>query len=1456
MTKRRLLIVLPLFLLVGAIGAWAYWTTTGSGFANAGVGTLSAPTNVTASATAGSSTVSVSWTASAPADGLLPEGYDLLRWDGSTSSPACGSSSSSLITGTSCDDLSVADGTYTYTVVAVYRTWTAASAASNQVTVSGDVTAPTSSVTGHSPAANGNGWNKANVTVTISAADNTGGSGVKQIVYSTTADATYGGQTTGTTTVSGASANLLISTEGITTIHFHAEDNTGNVESPDHTYLVKLDKNGPSVQAVEASTFTLAPTVGFFTSGGQYVVFASVTDGLSGVSGGPTANVSAITASGTSVSLSPCLSLCTDSNGMSWAYKSAPLTADSRSELTNPYSFTVSGSDAAGNGTSQNGTANVDNTPPSGGSISYTDGYYTSLSVALSLSDGSDGGSGLFAAMDSLQRASSALSSNVCTGFGSFGSITKTTNDTSVASGNCYRYHYQVFDNVGNAVTYTPSPASTAKLDTSAPTTPGLSVASSGAFTYAIGTAVFYNPQAANSGSFTVTASTSDPESAIRKVNFPTLTGMSGGGDDPSSPYEATYSWTASSSASGAQTVTAYDNADLTASAQFTLSPDTSAPTGGSISASSDNGSYSTGGVISLTKTDYGDSGSGIASNVITRASASLSNNACGAFSGSTTVTISSGHDSQTLTTGCYRYTLTGTDNVGNQATSTSTIVKVDTTAPSNPLSITGTANPKQFVDNTNKVVYYNPQGSNSGSFTVTSSAADADSGIQKATFPNVFSGSDGGTISSSPYQGTYSWTAASSASGSKTVTAFNNAGAPTNTGFTVTPDTIAPSGGSVAASGLDGTGGVYSTSTTLSISFSKGSDNVGGSGVAATGAKLMRASAPLNSSSGTSDGTCGTYSAFSQVGSTDPTSPFADNAAGGIVSGNCYKYQYLVPDNVGNVATYASGDIKVDTSVPSTSVSLSSATGNTFLSGLTVYINAQAGRSGGFTASATSTDSDSGILKVNFPSLSGFSGGGDVTASPYSTAYTWSGAVAASGSQTVTASNNANLTNTGSFTVTPDTAVPTGGALTVNGTAATGAGSSSYNNTGSFTIGLRTDYTDSGSGLASSTLTRRGPALLSSGGIADGTCANFTGAQTQLTGTPNQSGLTTGCYLYTLTGADNVGNTVSISTIVKVDTSGPSVPAVTLSNAAGNTFVSGTTAYINPQSGRSGSFDVGATATDTDSGIFKLNFPGLSGFTSGGGDDTSSPYSTSYSWSGSVAASGSQTVTAYNDALGFNTGSFTVTPDTTAPTGGAVTVNSVAATPSGSSSTTSSTGFAINSRANYSETQSATQSGLASSILAVQSGTLLNSICGAAGSGGPYASPATISGTTNPAITAGFCYLYTLTGTDNVGNSASVSTTVKVLTSPSVTSLNPTSAGRNTTLTVKVFGSGFVSGAAVSFSGPKTITINSTTFVSSGEIDVSVSTPTGAGAVGSYSVTVTNPDGGTGTLTNGFSVT
>ena len=367
-----------------------------------------------------------------------------------------------------------------------------------------------------------------------------------------------------------------------------------------------------------------------------------------------------------------------------------------------------------------------------------------------------------------------------------------------------------------------------------------------------------------------------------------------------------------------------------------------------------------------------------------------------------------------------------------------------------------------------------------------------------------------------------------------------------------------------------------------------------------------------------------------------------------------CYRYTLTGTDRVGNTTAVVTV-VKVDASAPSTpALSLSAATGNAYVTGTTAFINPQAGSAGSFQIAATTTDAQSGIAKVNFPALTGFAaGGGDDSASPYETTYSWSGAVAAAGSQTVTATNVATGTATNTFTVTPDSAGPTGGALSVNGVAATGAGSLSVSPTGSFAIGTRTDYSlDATSGFASSQLTVQTAALSSADGIAAGTCSTFASGSV-LVGQPAQTVSGPACYRYTLTGTDRVGNTSAVSTIVKVDTTAPSAPALTLSGATGTkTYISGTTVYVNAQGANTGTFQVAATTSDADSGIQKVAFPLLTGFNNGGGggDVTSSPYQTTYSWTGAVGAS-TNTVTATNTTGKTATGSFTVTPDTTGPT-------------------------------------------------------------------------------------------------------------------------------------------------------------------------------------------------------------
>jgi chitobiase/beta-hexosaminidase-like protein len=500
------------------------------------------------------------------------------------------------------------------------------------------------------------------------------------------------------------------------------------------------------------------------------------------------------------------------------------------------------------------------------------------------------------------------------------------------------------------------------------------------------------------------------------------------------------------------------------------------------------------------------------------------------------------------------------TDIAGNASSAQAQAVRIDTTPPTNSVSLTNvtgglypTSGP--LADGT--TVYY--RGAAAGSFTIRNAVADALSGPASSATSSLAGGSGGwshiSSLLSTPVGGpyvsnTFIWSAGASSSPADTVTGRDVADNFASTTLDFVNDSTGPTGGSVDATGLGGAGGRYSTSTTLSIAFSKGTDS--GSGLAPSGAKLLRASATLSSSDGIADGSCGSYGGFAQIGADDPSSPVTDDATNGIATGHCYRYEYVVSDRVGNTTTYTSPDIKVDTSGPSApSVSLSSATGNTYITGSTVYINAQAGKSGSFQASATSTDGDSGIQKLNFPTLTGFSsGGGDDTSSPYSSGtYNWTGAVAASGAQTVTASNNANLTNNQTFTLTPDTTNPTGGALTTNGTTATSGGSTSTTSDPTYAINTRTNYSDSGSGLASSTLTVQSETLTSNSTCgAAGSGGPYT-SPTTISGTSNPA-ITVGyCYRYVLTGTDNVGNTTSISTTVKVTFAGIDWTNITTSN-------------------------------------------------------------------------------------------------------------------------------------------------------------------------------------------------------------------------------------------------------------------------------------------------------------------
>ena len=283
-------------------------------------------------------------------------------------------------------------------------------------------------------------------------------------------------------------------------------------------------------------------------------------------------------------------------------------------------------------------------------------------------------------------------------------------------------------------------------------------------------------------------------------------------------------------------------------------------------------------------------------------------------------------------------------------------------------------------------------------------------------------------------------------------------------------------------------------------------------------------------------------------------------------------------------------------------------------------------------------------------------------------------------------------------------------------------------------------------------------------------------GAYATCTSPTSYSGLADGSHTFKVYAA-NGGSTGPVTTYTWLVDTTPPTQTLALASGAVGAYLNGSTLYY--KGNAAGSFKLTDTVTDSGSGPASASFPALAtaGWTHGAETVTTpsgGPYtSSSFTWTANPSNPATYSATGADAAGNTTSSSLNFVIDTTAPVSGALTVNGTAATAGGSSSSaTNSTSFAINARTDYSDSGS----GLKSSVLTVQSESLSGSSCGAPGSGGPFTSPTTITGTTQPSgIQAGFCYLYTLTGTDNVGNTATLSTTVvdnalsfKVTTQPS----------------------------------------------------------------------------------------
>ena len=438
--------------------------------------------------------------------------------------------------------------------------------------------------------------------------------------------------------------------------------------------------------------------------------------------------------------------------------------------------------------------------PPTGQSVALAGGpNFVTAFVPLTLTNGTDVGVGIDGSSGVVERDSAPLAAGTCGAFsGTWTPITLTTGgDAGVSTGNCYRYRYKISDLVGNQSAPSAQSAD-AKVNTvgpavavSAPT----EVSGAGdQFWNATTRTVFFRP--AGAGSFTLNATASDTVSSIAQVAFPDVSATAGwsgstGGVDTTSPYSSpvAYTWTAGAASPGAKQVIATNSTAMTASDTVTISADSAPPTGQAVTLTG--GPWFTGSSVPLTLVTGTDAGAGVdaARSVVERASATLTNGACGPFGTYAAVTLSGTADTSVASGSCYRYQAKATDNVGNvsPASLPSADAKVDRTAPTIPqLFFGGFTNTAAA----GSVVYFRPGGS--GSFTVTAASSDPESGIASYSFPTI----PGFTAAGSGPRRTYAFSGGGSVpSGPLAVSVTNGAGVSSGTAsFSLVGDATPPS--------------------------------------------------------------------------------------------------------------------------------------------------------------------------------------------------------------------------------------------------------------------------------------------------------------------------------------------------------------------------------------------------------------------------------------------------------------------------------------------------------------------------------------------------------------------------------------------------------------------------------------------------------------------------------------
>lgn len=137
-----------------------------------------------------------------------------------------------------------------------------------------DVVAPTSAYTLSSQPSEF-GWHADAVTVSLTAADNTGGSGVASVSYSA-----WGAKSIPSTAIVGSTTSFTITANGITTVTYEARDHAGNIEAAG-TLVIRIDQAAP--RATAATHKYKLPLTNVTTTTLQVTMAWSGTDQVSGI---------------------------------------------------------------------------------------------------------------------------------------------------------------------------------------------------------------------------------------------------------------------------------------------------------------------------------------------------------------------------------------------------------------------------------------------------------------------------------------------------------------------------------------------------------------------------------------------------------------------------------------------------------------------------------------------------------------------------------------------------------------------------------------------------------------------------------------------------------------------------------------------------------------------------------------------------------------------------------------------------------------------------------------------------------------------------------------------------------------------------------------------------------------------------------------------------------------------